>query len=59
MTDSSKVLLPGPVPAYLHRSTTEHPVIVHGRDQFHLLAVATAVFGAVVFAGVLIAAVVI
>lgn len=59
MTDSSKVLLPGPVPAYLHRSTTEHPVIVHGREQFNRLAFATAVFGAVVFAGFITLAVMI
>jgi len=57
MTDSN--IIPSPVPSYIHRAHDVHPVIVHGRDQFHLLAVATAVFGAVVFAGVLIAAVVI
>jgi len=58
MPDNSNII-PSPVPSYLHRSHSEHPVIVHGRDQWRLLAISTAVFGAVVFAGVLIAAVVI
>lgn len=59
MTDSSKVLLPGPVPAYLHRSTTVHPAIVHGREQWHRASIIFALVGAVLFSACITAAVMI